>query len=157
MANYEKERRQLEAVRQQLDVHLAGFAQRLGLKSLKLGNCKFTPDGFTFKLDGVFAGGQSKEETAYEALREWKRQPMGAMADGRWHPEAIPGFELPPLGTLINTNGQQGKMVTVVGARPRAQFNVIVADKQGRRTCYRDVDIARLYKKQYPAVAGALT
>lgn len=52
---------QVQAIYNDIDAALAEIAKKHGLDKLKLGNCSFSNDGFTSKLEGIFSGGESKE------------------------------------------------------------------------------------------------
>jgi hypothetical protein len=66
-------------------------------------------------------------------------------SDSEHRPVESPGVTLPPLYAYVTING---KRLRVVGARLRAKYNVIVADANGKRTCYKDTDVARMWTKQ---------
>lgn len=60
---------QLKKIRADLDAALADILTKNGLRELRSGNCTFTPDGsFVFKVEGVAAGGSSKDEQLYDIL-----------------------------------------------------------------------------------------
>jgi hypothetical protein len=137
---------QLKALRTEIDALLTAIPDRLdgfdGLQ-IKLGNCKYTADGsFTFKLEGVLSGGKSREAQDYEHLRTVEAIPTGKPGD----PWYEPSVALPPLGTTVDL-GIHGK-VKIVGARLKAKFNVTVEKSDGKRTCYKAADIARLWARQ---------
>jgi|GEM_PF-3569757 len=139
---------QLKTLRTEIDALLSGISDRIeefdGL-SIKLGNCKYRPDGsFTFKVEGTLAGGTSREASDYEHLRVVEAIPTGKPGDS-WY---SPGIKLPPVGTLLITDYGQRRMV-VTGARLRAKYNVIVTiEGTDKRTCYKAADIARIWAAQ---------
>ena len=140
--DYSKQRHALLVARGVIDKALLGLAEQLksaGVKELRLGNAKFDDDGFSFKLEGVFEGGKSREERDYELLRA-----------------TIP--ELPPLFSYVkvtNAFDTRNPTVRVVGGKLRGQFNVLCVRGDGKRIAYRDHDIARLWAKQQPQKGGA--
>src|ERR1044071_2452562 len=59
-----------DELRVDINAALQAVIQKHGLTKLQLGNCTFTRDGaFTFQLQGILKGGDTKEVTAYNALR----------------------------------------------------------------------------------------
>jgi hypothetical protein len=64
------------------------------------------------------------------------------------NPIKTPGLVLPPLGATLKIKSAP---VLIVGARPRAKFNVIVKRSDGTRTCYRADDVARIWAQQQGA------
>ncbi len=60
----------LNAIRADVDALLGALAPKYGLRTLKLGNCTFDPNGsFTFKLAGTAANGATPEEQRYDMAR----------------------------------------------------------------------------------------
>ena len=142
----------LKALRQEIDALLTSIPDRLegwdGLK-LKLGNCRYDTGGsFTFKIEGTLPDGVNKEEQVYNDLVKILALPAHKyieLPDGKHDFKEIPGFTLPPLGTVMSVAQQ---LVKIVGGRARAKFNVIVEKQGGKRTCYKAEDIARLWAAQ---------
>lgn len=135
--DYAKERHTLLTTRGLIDKALLDLAAALkaaGVKELKLGNAKFDEDGFSFKLEGVFEGGKSREERDYEILA---RHTSG----------------LPPLFSYVKvSNAAPGRnregSVRIVGGKLQGRFNVACVRADGKRVWYRSEDIARLAEKQ---------
>lgn len=151
--DWSKERAILARVRNRvqkaLDDALLDPLMASDLKDLRIGNIKFDADGFRTTLEGTFKAGQNREERAYEDLRRISEIPTRVWkGPGPHDSETIPGFKLPPLFSYVSTNGN-GSKVRIIGARDsRAKFNIIVVRADGKRTCYRAEDIARLAAKQ---------
>jgi hypothetical protein len=55
----------LKNLRSEIDAALLAVAKKNGLKSLTAGSATFGSGQFTFKLEGIVAGGQSKEADRY--------------------------------------------------------------------------------------------
>ena len=115
----------LEDLRQAIDkalievINEGGFRSKV--RSLSLGKCLFDHSGsFEFKLNGVFAGGQSREETNYEWLA--KRYALG-------------GVILPPLGFVFSAR-HDGMKHTVVGAN--SGEGTITLRSDGERRVWRN-------------------
>jgi hypothetical protein len=149
---------QLKALRKEIDALLASIPDRLkeweGLQ-VRLGPCRYDADGsFTFKLEGTLPGGKTREEADYAHLVEVLKLPTHTYPrdkDGTpdfKNPIQTPGLALPPLGTFLTIKSAP---VMIVGARLKAKFNVVVAQKDGKRVCYKAEDIARIYAKQQGA------
>jgi hypothetical protein len=136
---------QLKALRGEIDALLAAIPDRLdafeGLK-VKLGSCKYSPDGsFTFKLEGTLPGGVDREASAYIALSEQV-----------YNDDYSAKLPMPSLHDVLRIKGEA---VTVVGARPRAQYNVTVQRlTDGKRMCYKAKDVARIWAAQAPKAAA---
>lgn len=61
----------LKAIRESINKALAAVVAEHGLRSLHAGNVTFSPEGsFVFKVEGVAAGGATKEEELYDLARE---------------------------------------------------------------------------------------
>ena len=86
-------RDQLRALRAEIDAALAPIAAKHHLASLKAGHCSYTATGsFTFKVEGVAAGGMDKIAAQYEAERQWNK-------------------DLPPVGAEFTYGGEEYKIV----------------------------------------------
>lgn len=82
----------LRNIRASLDAALAEVAKKHGLQKLNSAACTFDPHGaFKFSVEGVFAGGLSKEATMYNACRHFEN--------------------LPPLGTKFALRGESDEIV----------------------------------------------
>lgn len=61
---------QLKAIRAAMQAALDPITAKCGLAKINVGNCSFTPDGsFVFKVDGIVAGGLSREQSDYDGIR----------------------------------------------------------------------------------------
>jgi hypothetical protein len=145
-------RARLDALRKELNALHAAIPDRLegwdGLE-LKIGKMTYTADGaFWFKVEGKLPGGRSKEAGDYALIVEHTAMQRGHWdkAKGTFVHEA--GKKLPPLGTSLI---YKGKRITVVGGRLRAKFNVVVSHEDGRKSCFKADDVARLWAKQQGA------
>jgi hypothetical protein len=86
-------RDQLRDIRQDLNAAMAAIAAKHGLGRLEATNASFAGDAFTFKLEGLKAGGLSKEAQRYNLYRV--------------------SADLPPLHTTILL--RDGKKYTIEG------------------------------------------
>jgi hypothetical protein len=142
-------RRQLERLRKEIDIALAAVTDNNPGIALTLGRCTFdSSGGFTFKLTGAVAGGQSREASDYEHLvrvEALDSHTWATGANGKAEQRVEPGKALPPLGTVMTIGGQK---IKILGARLRAQYNVIVEKQDGKKTCYKAADVARIWAKE---------
>jgi hypothetical protein len=70
---------QLRDIRTDINAALVGVAQKHGLGTLKCGNGSFGDSFFTFKVEGVVAGGKNKDGDRYDEAREvLNLPPLGA-------------------------------------------------------------------------------
>ena len=136
---------QLKQLRGEINALLTSIPDRLdafeGLK-VKLGNCKYDPDGsFTFKIEGTLPGGTDREASAYLMLSQQV-----------YNDDYSAKLPMPSLNDVIRINGVA---VTVVGARPRAKYNITVQRlSDGKRTCYKAKDISRIWAQQKAKAAA---
>lgn len=61
----------LRELRSDIDAALRAVAQKHNLSKLSAGNCTFGDSNFTFKLEGLVAGGLTKEQSFYEQMRRF--------------------------------------------------------------------------------------
>jgi hypothetical protein len=88
---------QLKKIRADLDVALAEVLKKHGLRELRSGPCTFTPEGsFVFKVEGVAAGGASKDEQLYDIL---------ASGDPIWPKRNTPEAKVMVGGRLVDLFG----------------------------------------------------
>jgi len=137
---------QLRILREEITTALQAVIDNNPGVGLKLGNCKYDQGGaFTFKLEGTLSGGTSKDAQDYEHLANVLALPTRHWNEGKLD-VVEPGIKLPPLGTSFSINKET---VTIVGARLKAKYNVVVQKlSDGKRTCYKAEDVARIYAKQ---------
>lgn len=102
----------IRAIRPELDKALAEIAKTHGLKELRAGNGKYTDGGaFSIKIEGIIAGGLSKEESFYDRIAS--------------------DFGLPPRGTHFTANG--GVEYTIVGTNTTGSKIIVTRPgKEGR-------------------------
>lgn len=82
----------LPAIREAMNKALAEVAKQHGLPSLMATSAKYGAEGyFTFKVEGVLAGGLDKEGAAYEQMQEV--------------------LGLPKLGTEFSYHGKNDKII----------------------------------------------
>jgi len=144
----EQQRDLLKDIRADLDSALLDIVKANGnVKMLKATTCSYDPRSgcFTFKLEGAFKGGLSREEALYEQVA---KQISGEQKE--WDPQkgyiATPGDPMPPLFWEFNSNGER---YTIVGAnRGRS---VIAARADGKRYKFKAEQIALHYAKKGPA------
>lgn len=112
----------LRAVRVAMDAALAIIAKEQGLTALKCGKCTYSPDGsFTMKVEGIAAGGLSKEASTYNDLRTF-----------------TPG--LPELGTEVDFITRKG---TVLGSNTTGSKVLVKDSKSGVTYLFRTSDVVR--------------
>lgn len=88
----------MQALRPEIDAALAEIAKKHNLQKLELARGTFSREGsFTWKLEGVAAGGIDKDAERYKTCREM--------------------FNLPPLGTEVTLSG---KTFTISGINTTA-------------------------------------
>lgn len=93
----------LKTLRVDMDAALAAVAEKHGV-SLKVGNCTFSADTFTFKVEGIAEGGVTKEAAYYEMMAKFDK-------------------ELPPLNAVVKVCGQ---LFNVVGMRSRGKNTMVI-------------------------------
>ncbi len=101
----------LKAIREAMNSALVAVAKKHGLSTLVAGHVTYTRGGaFTFKVEGLVAGGTPLEEAVYESLKRFYT-------------------ELPAFG---GTFTHDGRVFEVVGAKQRGKRQVI-GEYQGQR------------------------
>lgn len=102
-------KQKLPAIRASIDAALIAVAKEHGLQSLAAGKCTYDPAGnFTFKVDGVVAGGLNREAVAYDQMREL--------------------LGLPTLGTTFTYKGETSKIVGLNSTATK-----VITEKGGQR------------------------
>jgi hypothetical protein len=121
-------KQQLQKLRVDLDAALAGIANAHNLKSLTMGRCTFDPNAgsFQFKVEGVAAGGSSKDAQYYEMLR------MNAP-------------QLPALDSPEATRMFGDKRGTIVGANSTLSKILIRHEEDGRVFLYKTPMVRQLF------------
>lgn len=116
----------LKILRDDINAALAAVATKHQLATLEAGAATYSADSFTFKLNGLVAGGKTEEEKAYEYLLQYQPEP-----------------KLPPLHTVIMIND---KPFTVVGKKARGE-KIMVNDSDGKGYLASQQSVANAYAK----------
>lgn len=145
--------RDLQNLREEINVALAAVLDNNKGLQLKLGHCSYDRGGsFTFKLEGTFAGGASKDEQNYNQLVEVLAMPTHEVKSVNGKPEFVQkeGLKMPPLHAhIMDRNG----MVYVITGATRGR-KIIVASggknytmkPEGVIACWKKFEATRAVK-----------
>ena len=105
----------LQAMRPEIVAALAPIAAKYGLEKLELGRGSYDPGGgsFSFKLEGIAAGGLSQDARRYENERKYNRS-------GKW----------PKVGDTVEWGGEA---LTVAGMGQGGAIYVTKGGAKGYR------------------------
>lgn len=123
----------LKRIRPEIDAALAVIAKKYGIEKLALGKGTYDNSGsFSFKLEGVMAGGLSVEAQMYEAIREYEGlPPLGSHFDSAGTTHTIIGANR--TGTKVLTTAFTGKkyLFTVMGVKRIFSMNAVLSAGKG--------------------------
>jgi len=108
----------LKAIRADIDSALQAVASKHNLASLKCGSVAYTMTTFSFKLDGLAAGGKTVEAQRYESnAAALKLPPLGATVQSGLHTYKTVG---------LNTTGSKVYVERIPDGKPFLVPTIIV-------------------------------